>query len=219
MKNYSTDELEKYVSSYIRNRYIEFFKNLIVNYEPNHIIPGDAFDDMVKYKYRMSTLDLVTIKNQIDRGTATSDQRALFYKLKHIKDTAMEYNKSIQRSIQLIEDHHTKIGTPFGGILFHIYAYLVFDISAATDNYDFANIISYMYTHDQNTRKEIVEKIPYRSSRKTSRLTSNKIKKRWVEKAIASGMILDKRKLTIHWLPKHLQSMSREEAKERGYIR
>lgn len=218
-KKYTTDELKQYIRTYLINRYIEFFKNLIVNYEPNHIIPGDAFDDLVRYKYQMSTLDLITIKNAIDHGKATDDQRALYFKLQRIKDYTLEQNASIQKSIKLIEDYHIKIGTPLGGILFHIYAYLTFDISAATDNYDFANIISYMYTHDHNTRQVIVEKIPHRRFRKTSQLKNNQIKKRWVHKAIDSGMILDKREITHHWLPKALQSMKADELKTRGYIR
>lgn len=217
-KKYTTDELKQYMRTYLCNRYIEFFKNLIFNYEPNHIIPGDAFDDMVKYKYQMSTLDLVTIKNQIDQGKATDDQRALYFKLQRIKDYTLEQNASIQKSIKLIEDYHEKIGTPFGGIIFHIYAYLVFDISAASDSYHFGNIISYMYTHDQKIRNDTVETIPFRRSRITSRLTSNKIKKRWVQKATDSGMTLDKREITHHWLRKSLQSMSTEELKRNGYI-
>lgn len=217
-KKYTTDELKQYIRTYLINRYIEFFKNLIVNYEPNHIIPGDAFDDLVRYKYQMSTLDLVTIKKQIDHGKATDDQRALYFKLQRIKDYTLEQNASIQKSIKLIEDYHEKIGTPFGGILFHIYAYLVFDISAATDNYNFADIVSYMYTHDQDTRQRVVDKIPHRRFRKTSQLKNNQIKKRWVKKAIDSGMILDKRQITHHWLRKPLQNMSSEELKRHGYI-
>lgn len=104
-KKYTTDELKQYMRTYLRNRYTEFFKNLIFNYEPNHIIPGDAFDDMVKYKYQMSTLDLVTIKNQIDRGTATNDQRALYYKLDQIKDYTLDQNVDFTRSFQPFHKH------------------------------------------------------------------------------------------------------------------
>lgn len=198
-KNYTTEELKEYVKTYLKNRYIEFFKNLIFNFEPNNIIPIEAFEDMVKYKYQMSTLDLVYIKRRIDEDKTTEQERALYYKLEHIKDYTIDYNKSLQQSIKLIEDYHEKIGTPLGGIFFHIYAYLVFDISAASDSYHFGNIISYMYTHDQKIRNETVETVPFRRFRKTSRLNNNKIKKRWVQKAIDSGMILDERKITNHW--------------------
>lgn len=169
------------------------------NYEPNNIIPIEAFEDMVKYKYQMSTLDIVYIKRRIDKDKTTEQERALYFKLQLIKDYTIEQNDSIQKSIKLIENYHEKIGTPLGGILFHIYAYLVFDISAASDSYHFGNIISYMYTHDQKIRNETVETVPFRRFRKTSRLNNNKIKKRWVQKAIDSGMILDERKITNHW--------------------
>lgn len=198
-KNYTTEELKQYVKTYLKNRYIEFFKNLMFNYEPNNIIPIEAFEDMVKYKYQMSTLDIVYIKRRIDKDKTTEQERALYFKLQLIKDYTIEQNDSIQKSIKLIENYHEKIGTPLGGILFHIYAYLVFDISAASDSYHFGNIISYMYTHDQKIRNETVETVPFRRFRKTSRLNNNKIKKRWVQKAIDSGMILDERKITNHW--------------------
>jgi hypothetical protein len=69
-----------------------------------------------------------------------------------------------------------------------------------------------MYTNDQKIRNDTVKQIPYRRFKKTSRITSNKIKKRWVEKAKLSGMILDKRtvtKHTKHWIPKSRQAQSR----------
>lgn len=198
-KNYTTEELKQYVKTHLTNRYIEFFKNLIFNFEPNDIIPIDAFTDMVRYKYQMSTLDLVYIKRRIDNGSVTDEDRALYFKIDNIKGYTLEQNDSIQKSIKLIENYHEKIGTPLGGILFHIYAYLVFDISAASDSYHFGNIISFMYTHDEQLRNNTIDTVPFRRFRKTSRLTSNKIKKRWLQKAIDSGIILDKRKITMHW--------------------
>lgn len=206
---YTTEELKQYIRTHLKNRYIEFFKNLILGYEPNEIIPVDAFEDMLKYKYPISPLDLVYIKRRIDSGSVTDQDRALYYKLKNIKEYTLDYNKSLQQSIKLIEDYHNKIDTPIGGILFHIYAYLVFDISAASDSYHFANMLSYMYTNDQKVRNDTVEQIPYRRFKKTSRITSNKIKKRWVEKAKLSGMILDKRTVTKHWVSKSRQVLSR----------
>lgn len=199
LKNHTTEQLKQYVKTYLTNRYIEFFKNLIFNFEPNDIIPIEAFEDMVKHKYHMSTLDLVYIKRRIDDGSVTDQDRALYFKLDNIKDYTFDQNDSIQKSIKLIEDYHEKIGTPLGGILFHIYAYLVFDISAASDSYHFGNIISYMYTHDEQIRNNTIDKVAFRRFRKTSRLTNNKIKKRWVQKSIDSGIILDKRKITKHW--------------------
>jgi predicted PurR-regulated permease PerM len=154
---------------------------------------------MLKYKYPITPLDLVFIKRRIDEGSVTDKDRAIYFKLDHIKEYAFDSNKSIQQSIKLIEDYHTKIESPLGAVLFHIYTYLVFDISAASDSYHFANMLSYMYTHDEQIRNETIEQIPYRRFRKTSRLTSNKIKKRWVQKSIDSGIILDKRKITKHW--------------------
>lgn len=216
---YTTEELKQYIRTHLKNRYIEFFKNLILGYEPNEIIPVDAFEDMLKYKYPISPLDLVYIKRRIDSGSVTDQDRALYYKLKNIKEYTLDYNKSLQQSIKLIEDYHNKIDTPLGGILFHIYAYLVFDISAASDSYHFANMLSYMYTNDQKIRYDTVEEIPYRGVKRTSRITSNKIKKRWLQKAKDSGMIFERRKPTLHWLPKPIQKMSRKEAKERGYLR
>lgn len=201
-KKYTDEELKQYIDSYLKNRYIEFFKNLILDYEPNEIIPSDSFADLIKYKYNLSTFELASIKKMVKSEVASDTQKGIYFKLKSIKDYVNEKNRSLQQSISLIEKYHETIGSDHRAILFHVYAYLVFDISAAADDYSFSNLLSYTVSKNMKIREETIYKVPYRFSRKTSRFTSNKVKKSWVEKLTSFGVKLEKRKPTLHFMNK-----------------
>lgn len=199
-------EHENYIRTYIKNRYIEFFKHLLLKYEPNEILPLESVTDLVKYKFGKSQFDIHNIRSRmIAKEEPDNKKIGMWQRTEHLKEVASNYNSNLQKGIKSIEDYHTKIGTPLHGILFHIYLYLVYDITAASDSYTFADILSFSYTNNQDIRAKAIERVPYRGSRKTSRITNNKIKSSWMEKTKKSGMILEKRKPTLHWMPKSLR--------------
>jgi hypothetical protein len=213
-KKYTDEELKQYIDSYLTNRYIELFKNLILDYEPNEIIPSDSFSDLIKYKYNMSTFELSSIKKMVNAEIANDSQKGIYFKLKSLKDYVNEKNRSLQQSISLIEKYHETIGSDHKATLFHIYVYLSFDISAATDNYAFANLLSYTVSKNMNIREKTIYDVPYRFGRRTSQYTSNKIKKSWVEKSTSRGIVLEKRKPTFHYMNNSMRQIHERNNKQ-----
>lgn len=155
--------------------------------------------NLQKY-FDVITFELASIKKMVKSEVASDTQKGIYFKLKSIKDYVNEKNKRLQESIATIELYHESIGSDQRAALFHIYTYLVFDISAATDNYAFANLLSYTVSKNMNIREKTIYDVPYRFGRRTSQYTSNKIKKSWVQKSTSRGMVLEKRKPTFHYM-------------------
>lgn len=199
MSQKSKDEqIKSYIETWLKNQYSEFFLTLIADYEPNEVNPTMVVDLIIKLRFQTTPAYIKSLGQMSAEGVATREQQGLYFAIQTYKKYAIEYNRSLQKFFDNIYNEHQKIGTPLGGIFFHIYCFLKFGIKAKSAEHDFSSILNFLYTSNESIMDPLIEKslqkrVPIRSSKNNK----SRAKTKWMERVELHNYSLKKRKIVL----------------------
>jgi hypothetical protein len=182
--NTKREQIQLTVSTWIKNRHIKFYKSILLGFVPSEINPTAVGVLLATKRYGMSEAEYKILSILVHSKKASYKQKTLYFALEDAKQTAVVLNKKFLLNAENIYNHHASLGTPFNGIIFHIFCYLQFGIGYNATNNEFTQLLSFMLTDDQQIKDRLSDDdyfIPAR--KKSSKFNSNKSKDKWLARA------------------------------------
>lgn len=193
------EQVLKYTRTWVTNRHIDFFRFLMLGYEPKEVNPTAIVNLLLRLRYRIAEVEHRRIKVAVFEERATYKQKVLYFLLEDAKAEAIAFNKNLTANIENIYRYHYELGTPFQAILFHIYCFIKFGIKTKSQDHEFGELLNYLLTQNTDLRQTLLEKDEYfqTSTKKQSKFNSNKSKEKWLDRAAIYGHKIEKRKIVL----------------------
>lgn len=192
------EQVYSYMQTWLTNKYAEFFQMMMLHKEPSEVNPVFAIDTIIKHRYKMTQADFYILQKSVDDKTATDAQRGFYFMLMDAKKYVKSYSYSLQKSFDNIYKVHKDLGTPFEGIMFHLYCYLKFDIKSKSSEHSFTSLLNCLLTKNIYLTEQLLEELNESSIRtKSPRFNTSKVKSRWMDRAKEHNFEVKKRKIVL----------------------
>jgi hypothetical protein len=192
------EQVYSYIQTWLTNKYVVFFEMLMLGQEPSEVNPVLAIDTIVKYRYKMTEADFYILQKSVDAGNATDMQRSLYFMLLEGKKYALSVNKNFQNNFDTIYKMHKDLGTPFEGIMFHLYCFLKFGIKSKSSEHNFSSLLNCLLTKNIYLTEQLLEELNESSIRtKSPRFNTSKAKSKWIARAKEHNFEIKKRKVVL----------------------
>lgn len=207
--------VEQKIESWLKNRHADFFLQMIAEIEPKHLNPTAVIASIARFDYKTNLGTIYATKKMIDEekkdgvAYASKERKALYYTFERLKKYAILQNKLMQRNFDLLYEKHKEIGTPYVGILFHIYCFIKWGIKFESEEHGFGRLVHSMVTDNRFILEPELMKIDQAAIvTHQNKVIRSKIKSKWVDRAVENGHILGRRKINL--FPNQIQTQKKE---------
>lgn len=192
------EQIYSYIQTWLTNKYVAFFEMLMLGQEPSEVNPVFAIDTIIKHRYKMTQADFHIMEKSVDDKTATNAQRGFYFMLMDAKKYAKSYGRVLQNNFDTIYEMHKDLGTPFEGIMFHLYCFLKFEIKSKSKEHKFSYLLNCILTKNIYLTEQLLEELnESKIITKSPRFNTSKVKSRWMDRAKEHNFEVKKRKFVL----------------------